>query len=601
MFPRAPDRIPAEVAVRRPSTIPILAVLLSGLTFVVPMAHAWQPDGIPVCTAAGPQGPLSGRQVTYDAIVHTYAGLVVGWEDRRSLQTYESDLFVRSLDTGSGPTSDGEPLCVAPGDQTGLALAFGWWNTCGPQHGCGLVIGAWKDSRGGADDDVFANRAFVPWAVDGVPVCRMPGSQQTPAIAMSTGPGGGLEESVIVWEDQRGGSGDIYAQRLDVYGGRMWDTSGVAVCTAAWGQDRPQVVSGPDGRVRVAWVDARDFPSPARIRVTSLEPDGSVTPGWPIDGREVATSGAVQSFRLLPSGHLVWWEQPAAGPRVRATRIQSDGQFAPAWSDSGVAVTGLAGDEALTDAVAGDAGGLLVSWFDITYSITMTPTYTLRVQHLDADGAPMPGWGSDGVVVAIATPWMDGGRLLATAENGAYVTWAAPDLADGGLFLQRLTSTGEVDPRWPAGGASLRAAAGAPADPVLGDTENGVIVAWLDPRDDPADVYAQFVTHWGVVGPAGVEDVPVSAVRLAAPRPNPARGAVTLALELPHTGAVSARVYDVSGRLVRTLLRGPLAAGRHTLVWDGRDGRGAAAPAGVYRVRVTTPDGEAGTRIVRLR
>jgi flagellar hook assembly protein FlgD len=44
-------------------------------------------------------------------------------------------------------------------------------------------------------------------------------------------------------------------------------------------------------------------------------------------------------------------------------------------------------------------------------------------------------------------------------------------------------------------------------------------------------------------------------------------------------------VFDALGRRVRTLVDGPLAAGRHEIAWDGRDGRGVDAPAGVYLVR----------------
>jgi len=54
---------------------------------------------------------------------------------------------------------------------------------------------------------------------------------------------------------------------------------------------------------------------------------------------------------------------------------------------------------------------------------------------------------------------------------------------------------------------------------------------------------------------------------------------------------VTLAVHDLGGRLVRTLWDGALAAGRHSLVWDGVDARGAAAASGVYLVRLSTADG----------
>ena len=42
----------------------------------------------------------------------------------------------------------------------------------------------------------------------------------------------------------------------------------------------------------------------------------------------------------------------------------------------------------------------------------------------------------------------------------------------------------------------------------------------------------------------------------------------------------------VTGRRVQVLAEGPRDAGRHEVVWDGRDGRGRAVEPGVYRVEV---------------
>ena len=46
------------------------------------------------------------------------------------------------------------------------------------------------------------------------------------------------------------------------------------------------------------------------------------------------------------------------------------------------------------------------------------------------------------------------------------------------------------------------------------------------------------------------------------------------------------RIYDVNGRLVRTLLDQSLAAGDHVAVWDGRGAAGRSAAAGIYYYRV---------------
>ena len=82
---------------------------------------------------------------------------------------------------------------------------------------------------------------------------------------------------------------------------------------------------------------------------------------------------------------------------------------------------------------------------------------------------------------------------------------------------------------------------------------------------------------------------------------NPSRGPVALRCTLPREGHVRLVLLDVSGRRVRTLEDGVLAAGAHEVIWNGRDDSGAAAPAGLYWARLEA-DGEVHTRrIVRLR
>ena len=49
---------------------------------------------------------------------------------------------------------------------------------------------------------------------------------------------------------------------------------------------------------------------------------------------------------------------------------------------------------------------------------------------------------------------------------------------------------------------------------------------------------------------------------------------------------VSLSVYDVLGRRVRQVWQGPLGAGAHRFVWDGRDEKGKAVAAGVYIYKV---------------
>lgn len=77
---------------------------------------------------------------------------------------------------------------------------------------------------------------------------------------------------------------------------------------------------------------------------------------------------------------------------------------------------------------------------------------------------------------------------------------------------------------------------------------------------------------------------------LSAPWPNPARLAVTLALDLPRAARAEVEAFDLGGRRVRAIAVRDLPAGRALLTWDLRDDGGRAAPAGVYLVRARVGD-----------
>jgi len=108
--------------------------------------------------------------------------------------------------------------------------------------------------------------------------------------------------------------------------------------------------------------------------------------------------------------------------------------------------------------------------------------------------------------------------------------------------------------------------------------------------------------------PTGVDDHgpwgPVSSLALHQNYPNPfgspSGPRTAVAFDLLRPAQASMRIYNVSGRLVRTLLEEEYRpSGRHTTFWDGRDDYGQEAAAGVYMCRVEA-DGKALTRQMTL-
>jgi hypothetical protein len=83
--------------------------------------------------------------------------------------------------------------------------------------------------------------------------------------------------------------------------------------------------------------------------------------------------------------------------------------------------------------------------------------------------------------------------------------------------------------------------------------------------------------------------------------PNPSRGPIEARVTSSEKQRVRVRVYDVSGRLARTLWEGEVAPGAPlTSVWDLHGGDGARVAPGIYLVRVEGRKQSAGARIVVL-
>jgi len=88
-----------------------------------------------------------------------------------------------------------------------------------------------------------------------------------------------------------------------------------------------------------------------------------------------------------------------------------------------------------------------------------------------------------------------------------------------------------------------------------------------------------------------------SRFRLLPNRPNPFNPATRLQYDIPRSAWVSLHLHDATGRRVRTLVPVQvLPAGRHEVLWDGRDDQGRAVASGVYFARL-----ESGARVLAKR
>ncbi|HEU4765585.1 MAG TPA: FlgD immunoglobulin-like domain containing protein, partial [Candidatus Eisenbacteria bacterium] len=198
------------------------------------------------------------------------------------------------------------------------------------------------------------------------------------------------------------------------------------------------------------------------------------------------------------------------------------------------------------------------------------------------------GWGrggqgaiGDGTFADHLTPVLanvTGVQKLVAGEGG----WAMALLSDGtlkawGYNYDSVLGTGAIDgTNQPAPATVLNAAAVA-----------DIAAAW-----GTAHVLGYMA---GVTGVAteGSGPAPVALDLRVAPVPSHLQ--TSLAFELPRSGPVTIAVYDVAGRVVRTLVSETRPAGHHQTTWDGRTRSGSPAPAGIYFARLE----EGGARVTR--
>jgi len=310
--------------------------------------------------------------------------------------------------------------------------------------------------------------ARAQWQVDGVPICTAAYGQFGPHI-VSDGAGG----AIMAWWDGRSGAFDypIYVQRVNAAGVRQWVNNGVAVSIAAG--DDPAIAPDGAGGAIVAWAGAYA----QRVNAAGV-------PQWTANGvaMSTATTGKVALSIVSDGGGgaiVAWLNFRSGSWNVYAQRVTASGT--PQWADTAVAICSVANQPfPFPSGIESDgAGGAIVTWEDYRSG----PSPAIYAQRVNAAGVPQ--WTADGVVLSIA-----GSRpaIASDGAGGAIVTW-------GGAYAQRVNASGA--PQWTANGVALSTAASSKvAVTIVSDGAGGAIVTWEDDRSG-SDIYAQRVDTAG--------------------------------------------------------------------------------------------------------
>jgi hypothetical protein len=135
--------------------------------------------------------------------------------------------------------------------------------------------------------------------------------------------------------------------------------------------------------------------------------------------------------------------------------------------------------------------------------------------------------------------------------------------------------------------------------------------SWMFMRDEvaaaPMDrnlVYRDVTRGWlmgGLLGPDITDAATPRAYALAQNYPNPFNPSTTIRFDMKEKGLVTVKIYDVAGRLVRTLVSEVKEAGAYSAVWDGRNNLGAHVASGIYFYKMEAKGFSATKKLVLLR
>lgn len=556
----------------------------------------WSSNGVSVCAAAN-------SQMNPVIVADGAGGAVIAWQDSRSAS---NDIYAQRISATGAPqwTGNGVAVCTATNGQTDPGIAT---------DGSGGAIVVWMDYRSGGNSDVYAQRVSAggapQWTADGAPLCTEASIQEFPAV-VGDGVGGG----VFVWHDYRSGvSWDVYAQRISAAGSAQWTWDGAAVSTAANSQWYPTLAPDGGGGAIVAWADYRG--GTADVYAQRIERFGRLgDPGPAIAGvKDVPNDqGGRVKLSWTPSyvdanpdygiyDYVVWRSVPPSALTARAllargvTRDAADavasGRFLALslagtdyfWESVGSQLAaGLAGYSMPVETLGDSTGG-------------SNPRTAFMVQARTSAGMAFPHWFSapdSGYSVDNLPPAAPAPFTGQYAAGTARLHWNRNLEADlAGYRLYRGSSVA-----FTPGPASLVAAL---PDTGYADAAGAPYVYKLTAIDSHGNESP--VATLVPSGTLGVDGPAPAALAFAAPRPNPARGDMTLRWTLSRSGPVRLGVYDAAGRRVALLREGEMAAGEHSASFALRDEAGRELASGLYLVRLEAEGRTLTRRIAAVR
>ena len=442
--------------------------------------HTWKSNGTALCTA-------NNRQDFNSICSDEAGGAIVTWCDYRSGS--KKELYVQRINSSGNVIWDdnGTAICTENNYES-LDMD--------PQicsDGTGGAIITWVDDRNAdGDTDIYAQRVNasgdVQWTINGKAFCTAVYSQLSPQIC-SDGAGG----AIITWEDYRvsGVFKNIYAQRINPNGVRLWKNNGESICMATNGQAEPQIISDGAGGAIITWEDYRTG-SGSNIYAQLINSTGDVQ--WTTDGVAICTASGSQAHPELCSDGaggaiITWHDDRGSDLDIYSQKVNSSGDIQ--WTTNGEAVCTATNSQLWPQICIDGAEGAIITWQDRRAGSGNDNIYA---QQLNSTGDVQ--WNVNGIAICTASGIQSSPQICSDGISGAIITWYDYRGTDIDIYAQRINSTGEI--QWTTNGNVICGANGSQERPqICSDRAGGAIITWWDYRAGGGniDVYAQRIKN----------------------------------------------------------------------------------------------------------
>ena len=365
------------------------------------------------------------------------------------------------------------------------------WQRTGDVGASGEMIFGWSDTRTG-DRDIYVQKIDTLgaklWGDTGIRATVADGRQEDPVL-VSDGSGGAF----LAWIDYRDDEyGDVYVQHLDSDGNLSWDPAGVPVAVNTGSQQSANMARGTAGVAYVIWDDG-SLSQSGDIFGTVLTTTGPLPSGGTNGLPVVNASGTQTNHSIETSGSevvVVWRDtRDTNDPDIYGQRL--DVNLTGLWGENGIMICGNASDQVYPKVAPADGDRVAVSWLDHRNNLK-TDVFS---QLLDVNGNAV--WAADGVPLTNLPSEQNGSRVKSNGVNRIYYVWQdfRNNAQDPDIYMQSLDFSGS--PVWADGGISVSEADLKQLQPRFtpGDA-GGIYVTWLDERNGgypQSDIYLQYV------------------------------------------------------------------------------------------------------------